>query len=153
MGGVISCKEQIESGPAAHRTEIDHPVLPVFMVSQEGGSKMLDRVDLCGIHHRLVVWACHADIKSGDDRAVHMILSGDVDAWFQADMVNGKTCDLFHNRCFLSLVSVLFIIAVRRVKYKECCLQMVCKCIRQQVYLCLQEWISPVCFNGHKEGL
>lgn len=95
-GSVIPCEKQVETGPASHGAEIDYLILKGIMIPQKSSSQMLDGVDFRRVHDRLIVGACHADIKCRDDGAVHIVLSGDVDARFQADMVNGKTCDLFH---------------------------------------------------------
>ena len=96
-GCIISCEKKVESCPAAHGSEIDYLILISFVISQKSSAQMFNRMDFCGIHDRFIVWTCHADIKCSNDRTVHIILSGDIDARFQANMVNGKTCDFFHN--------------------------------------------------------
>ena len=58
---------------------------------------MLNGVHLSGIHDRLLVGAGEAQIKGSDDRAAHRILAGYVDAGLKQQVIDGETCDFFHN--------------------------------------------------------
>ena len=54
-------------------------------------------MNLRRIHDWLIVGACHADIKGGDDLIAHAILAGYIDTGLKLDMVNGEACYFFHD--------------------------------------------------------
>ena len=72
---------------------------------------MLDGVNLRRIHDWLIVGACHADIKGGDDLIVHAILAGHIDAREQFQMVDGEACNFIHEN---TSKSVSFIPIIRK---------------------------------------
>ena len=74
-GGVVSCQQQVETGAAAHWTEVYGFVFPLLMVTEEGGSEVLDGVDFSGVHDGLIVWGGHSQVEGGDDAVTHMIFS------------------------------------------------------------------------------
>ena len=76
----VACEKQVKAGAAAHRSEVEDAVFPLLVISQPGGSQVLDGVNLRRIHDWLIVGACHADIKGGDDLIAHAILAGHIDA-------------------------------------------------------------------------
>ena len=59
---------------------------------------MFDGVNFSCIHDRLIVWACHADIKGGDDLIAHAVLAGNIDTGKQLQMINSKAGDFIHEK-------------------------------------------------------
>ena len=66
------------------------------MVPEEGGTKMLDRVNLCRVHDRLFIGTCHAQVKGSDRFSTDRVLSGNIDTWLELYVIDGKTCYFFH---------------------------------------------------------
>ena len=66
------------------------------MITQEGRTQMLDGVNFCGIHHRLLVGTGHAQIEGGDDFCTDVVFTGYIDTGLQFDMVNGEAGYFFH---------------------------------------------------------
>ena len=64
---------------------------------------MLDRVHLSSIHDGLFVRGGHAQVKGRDHGVAVAVLSGDINAGFQVEMVDRKTCDFFHEVLRLSV--------------------------------------------------
>ena len=96
-GGIVTGQQQIKAGSAAHGAEIQNLVLPIWLITQVGSSKMLNGVHLCRIHHRLFVGRSQPQIKGGYSLLPHRILSGYIQSGLQFNMVNGKAGNLFHN--------------------------------------------------------
>ena len=68
---------------------------------------MLHRMHFCCIHDWLLIGIGHAKIKCCDDRVTYRILSGYVDAWNQADVVDSKTSDFFYVKASFSLAFMI----------------------------------------------
>lgn len=94
---IVTGEQQIKSGAAAHRAEIENLVLPGNMVSKEGRAKMLDGMYFRGVHHRLIIRARDADVKGRDGRVAGKIFAGHVDAGYQSDVIHGKAGNFFHD--------------------------------------------------------
>ena len=82
-------------------------VRPGLMVAEKCGAQMLDGMYLCGIHHRFIVGAGHADVEGSDRIVIDIIDTGDVKPGNQADMVYGKTFYFFHNQTTPFYTSVI----------------------------------------------
>ena len=66
------------------------------MVTEKSGGEMFHGMQLCCVHDRFFIWGSHTNIKSGDYFLAEIILTGNINARLQLDMVNRKTCDFFH---------------------------------------------------------
>lgn len=77
------------------------------MVSQKSRSQVFYGMDFRCIHNRFKVWAGHAKIEGGDGGFPCHIFAGNIEAWEEGEMINGKTGDFFHNLSFL--LSIMFI--------------------------------------------
>ena len=94
---MIAGQQQIETGAAAHGTEVNHLVLPVGLVAQVGGGQMLHGVDLGGVHNGLIVGLGQPQIEGGDGLCTYLILPGNVNARLQFDVIDGETGNFLHN--------------------------------------------------------
>ena len=74
------------------------------MISQKCSAQVFDRMDFRRIHDRFIVWACHADIKSGDHSIADFILSGHIDSRHKPDMIHCETRNFIHLHFFESSV-------------------------------------------------
>ena len=74
-GLVISGKEQIKSGAAAHRAEVYSLVGKGRVVAKEGSTEMLDGMNFSGVHYRFLVWGSHAKIKGSDRFSTNMVFA------------------------------------------------------------------------------
>ena len=92
----VACQQQIETGAAAHGSEVDDPTLPGRLVAQVGGCQMLHGVHLGGVHDRLAVGLGQPQVNGGDGLAADFVFPGYIQPGEQLDMVDGKAGDLFH---------------------------------------------------------
>ena len=108
-GFQISRGQQIETGTAAHGAEIDDPVLPCRVVSQEGCGQMFHGVDLRGIHHRFSIWFCEPQIEGSHCLLADFVFPGDIKSRKQRNVIDGKAGDFFHNNSCSMIFSYLII--------------------------------------------
>ena len=45
------------------------------MVTEEGGSEVLDGVDFGGVHDGLIIWGGHSQVEGCDDTVTYVIFS------------------------------------------------------------------------------
>ena len=96
FGLIISCEKQIVAGTAAHRSPVDDLWSKFCMVTEKSGCEMFHGMQFSSIHDWFFIRGGHTDIKSGDYFLSEIILTGNINARLQFDMVNRKTCDFFH---------------------------------------------------------
>ena len=78
-GTIIPGHQEITSCPAAHGPEVNHLVPLSAVYPQIGCRQMLQGVKLRGVHDRLLIGACHAQVKSGYHLVPHLVLAGYID--------------------------------------------------------------------------
>ena len=65
---------------------------------------MFDRMHLRRVHDRLLIRGSHTQIEGCDRLIADRILSGNINPGLQLNVVNGKTCDLFHDNIDSSVI-------------------------------------------------
>ncbi len=65
MHGGMPFDDQITSGQTAHGAPVDDPILPFFIIAEEGRNDMLNGVHGVWVNDRLDIGRFHADIKGG----------------------------------------------------------------------------------------
>ena len=92
----VALDEEIVAREASHRSPVDDAVFPLLVVSEVGGSQVLDGMDGTVVEARLLVRHLHADIEGGDYFSAYFVLAAYVDAAEQLVMIDSKTWNLIH---------------------------------------------------------
>ena len=91
----VALDEEVVAGKASHWSPVDDAVLPLLVVTQVSGSKVLDGMYGAVVETRLLVRHLHADIESGDYFSAYFVLAAYVDAAEQLVMIDSKLGILF----------------------------------------------------------
>ena len=95
-GRAPALEDQVKAGETAHGTPVDHLVLPIRVVAEEGGNDVLQGVHGAHVDDRLPVGALEADVIGGHGIVAQGIYPAGENAGDDAGMIYRKALNEFH---------------------------------------------------------
>ena len=92
VDGVVARHDDIHAREATHGADVDHVVFR-RTVAEPGGHEVFQTVNGGRRHGGLLVGLGDAQVECGEA----LVLAGNVDARLEVGVVDGETCDYFHN--------------------------------------------------------
>lgn len=92
----VALHQEVVTRAASHRAPKNNFIAPYRVIAQEGGGKMLYRVQRSVADSRFAVRLFHTDIESSHYMVAQIIFARDIYSPQQVQVVDGKTRNLFH---------------------------------------------------------
>ena len=86
----VSFENEVKSGQAAHRSPVDDFVLPVWVIAEEGGDDVFQRMHGSHIDSRFSVGPCEPDVVGGDFVGTDRVYPAGKNAGDNGGMIDGK---------------------------------------------------------------